>query len=334
VTYSFKARPLETGYMPTNAGASGKLVDNKGRTREWTFPVPWVMVLQAEPLSTAATPPPTVTATREPTGTPTPTPTATPTPTMTPTPRPKPLYLPISLKERVSLQHYYADVALVLDMSTSMSWPTPAGRSKLAAALAASESFVRGLVLLPDDSGRHDQVAVVGYNDRAWIELPLTGDLAAIEHALNSLPGRQAEGTRLDLAFERADEALDPERTIAGNMPVIVLLTDGLPNRVPLAPDGTMRTTVLRAAGAAKDRGITVFTIGLGSTDPDAPLLERVDAELLSACATEPGMFFAEPNAEDLDRIYAQIHRTFNPGVGRHDWGKPWPPTVVPRGRR
>jgi Mg-chelatase subunit ChlD len=316
--------------MPTNAGATGELVDNKGRSRSWDFQVPWVTVLQPEPLSTAATPPPTPTFTPVPTDTPTPTPTITPSPTPTPTPRPKPIYLPILLKERCEVTNYYADISLVLDMSTSMNWPTSAGRPKIDAVIRAAQSFIDPLDFTPDENGRSYQVAVVGFNSTAWIQAPLSNDEGDAHKAIDDLRRRQGEGTRLDLAFYRGNEALDPELRMPGNTPVMIVLTDGLPNKVPYDPEtGLMETTVEKAADAAKMAGIRVYTIGVGKDDPSAPLLEQINAELLRACASEPSMFFHEPDAEQLDEIYDQISGQINPCTGRHDWSKPWPPTPV-----
>ncbi|MFN2252355.1 MAG: vWA domain-containing protein [Anaerolineae bacterium] len=65
VTYTLKARPLRAGYLPANELAVGRLIDNKGRGKTWTFDVPWVTVLAptpaAVPLVTAHPYPPTVT---------------------------------------------------------------------------------------------------------------------------------------------------------------------------------------------------------------------------------------------------------------------------------
>src|SRR3990172_6700511 len=58
----------------------------------------------------------------------------------------------------------HTDAVLVLDMSTSMYRQTSAGRTKHEAALDAAATFVRLLDLEPDGWGRHDQVAVVGFN--------------------------------------------------------------------------------------------------------------------------------------------------------------------------
>lgn len=329
VTYTFKVKPLKVGYMPTNLETTGSLTDNKGRAKNWLFESPWVTVLQPDPQATVATPPPTVTLTPSPTPTDTPTPTPTPTPTVTPTPRPKPIYLPFLLDEKCKEWYKFADVALVLDMSTSMRFTSGAGTTpKIDLVLRSAKAFVEQMQFEPNERGQHDRVAVAGFNNSGWIELGLSNNRSAILRAIDNLPNKMAEGTRLDLAFDTGSQALRPELRRVDNTPVMIMLTDGLPNKVPPAEDGSMNTTVLNSATAAKDTGIWVFTIGVGSIDPNAPILERVDAELLKAAATTPQDFYHDPTAEDLDEIYQQIISVINPCPGRHDYnGTPWPPT-------
>ena len=87
---------------------------------------------------------------------------------------------------------------------------------------------------------------------------------------------------------------------------MIVLLTDGLPNRVPFGPGSahpecpSQECTVLEAATTAKTAGARVFTIGLGLPDD---VLRR----LLEEAASTPGDYAFAPDAEDLAAIYRQI---------------------------
>jgi hypothetical protein len=275
-------------------------------------------VLCGEAPTPTPTPSPTLTASPPPSGTPPPSATATktptPTPTLTPTPTPAPgrIYLPIALRYRTCLSH--SDVVLVLDMSTSMKDPTSSGRPKHEAATSAARQFVRLLNLEPNEYGSHDQVAIVGFNDNEWIEERLTSEEAIAEAALARLPGRMREGTRLDLAFEAGQRALNDPRRRDANEPVMILLTDGLPNRVPVGPGGTQEETVLAAADAVKRQGTLVFTVGLGSRDD-------INETLLRQCASEPEMYFYAPDGDDLEEIYRQIAGQLPcPGVD------PWPP--------
>jgi Ca-activated chloride channel family protein len=216
---------------------------------------------------------------------------------------PSPIYLPILISESCTETSIYTDVVLVLDMSTSMDRPVGStGTTKLAGALSAATSFLDRMDFTPDDAGRHDRVAVVGFNDAAWIELPLSSDQALIRAAILDLPNKRGQGTRLDLAFQRGAEALVGHAE--GSTPVVVFLTDGLPNRVPPAEDGRMETTVLRAAEKAKDAGIRIYTVGLG-------LPTDIDPVLLRDCATNPSDFFYTPDPDELGQIYTHIAYTF-----------------------
>lgn len=82
---------------------------------------------------------------------------------------------------------------------------------------------------------------------------------------------------------------------------MIILLTDGLPNRVPTpVGGGRQEDTVLGAADAAKRAGTRLFTIGLGERDDVLDTLMR-------AVASRPEDYFFAPDGEDLAAIYRQI---------------------------
>lgn len=230
-------------------------------------------------------PTPTATATfRTP-----PTRAATPVPSRTPTARPQAIYLPFADRLECRPERIVVDVVLVLDMSTSMFRPTSAGRSKMLAALDAASEFV-GLL------GPGDRAAVVGFNGSAWTAAELTGDRSAIRAAIDGLPSRAAEGTRLDLALGEGGRLTAGAR----GRPVLVLLTDGLPNRVPFGPGGSQEQTVLAAAAAVKGAGARVFTIALG-TDDD------IDRALMSAVASSTGDSYIVTDGETLAGIYRAI---------------------------
>ena len=331
LTYAYRVVPRRTGTLPLGLSTTGKLVDSDGLALEWRFDVPWVLVVQPDPLSVPVTPPPTVTVTPSATPTAWPTPPPTHVPSATPTPRPVPVYLPLLLREPPCAPRCaFPDVALVLDVSTSMERLTSGGRTKHEAVLEAVEVFVDAVPLEESACHRPGRVAVVGFHGRAFLELPLSGDRERILAAVRALAAHRSTGTRLDLAFQVGADALATGTGERWPAPVLVLLTDGLPNQVPAAEDGDARTTVLRAAEAARRRGIRVYTVGVGRTDPDAPLVEQVDAELLRACATDHDMFLHEPDAERLADVFARLARIENPCAGRHDWSRPWPPTPLP----
>jgi hypothetical protein len=223
-----------------------------------------------------------------PTNTPTPsvTPTITPSPTPTATPVPKPLYLPLLLKEECPRVVEHADIAIVVDASTSMLGPTASGESKLAATRSAIRVFLE-IISLPQD-----RAAIVAFNRRAWVAQPLTGERQPLLSALGGI--EVVRQTRTDLALDVAAAELARHRAERpDNEPVIILLTDGLPN--PVGP-----VEVMAVADRVKRSGITVFTIGLGLD---------VNDDLLRGVATTPHHYYASPTGDDLEELYRRIAR-------------------------
>lgn len=249
----------------------------------WPTPTPTV-TLPPSPTSTLA--PPTGTPTLIPTQTtgPTNTPTVTASPTLTPTPTPRPLYLPLLLREHCTPDKQRADVALVIDASSSMLLSTSTGRTKLSAATEAAGVFLDQLQL---NAG--DQAAIVAFNADAWLLQPLTADRHVLDTALASI--QSALQTCLVCGVDVGADELASERRDLDNTPVMVVLTDGLSNPRPASE------AVTRAA-KAKRQGVMVYTIGLGDT---------LDFVALEQIATKPEGFYRTPDAEELAGIYRQI---------------------------
>jgi uncharacterized protein YegL len=239
-------------------------------------------------------PTPSPTATRPPTSTPTATSTlpATVTPSVTPSPSPtsparptptatrppKPLYLPLTLDERCDPARQRVDVALVLDTSSSM-----AGQ-KLADARDAASAFVALMGL----AAGGDQVAVVRFDTSAEVLQPLTHDPSLAVAALGRLVPRQ--GTHIDEGLRAALAELTSTRRRAANLPVAVLLTDGIHAGAPGAD--------VAAATALRGAGVRLYAIGLGA-DVDAASLE----------AMAPGRVLLAPDSSALGRVYSEVAR-------------------------
>ena len=303
---------VPTSYLsacPSSQNAPNDILTANGYLRP--SPTPTTAPTDTPTPTITPTPTGTFTPTRTPTPSPAPSFTATPTTTQsdttTPTPTrtskpPVPIYLPVVINESCAKQRVYADVALVLDVSTSMNRLTRSGRTKLAATQDAAGQFVNLMHFTPDiaNGNRHDQVAVVSFNHRAWTQAPLNNNPAAIRQAITDVALGQGAGTRLDLAFQQGEAVLSPDRRLPANTPVIVLLTDGLPNGVPLASDGTAETSVRAAADHAKRAGIEVYTIGIGAPSD-------INGLLLGECASRPHMYRYAPDAEELTTIYSEV---------------------------
>ena len=128
----------------------------------------------------------------------------------------------------------------------------------------------------------------------------MTRNAGRVERALARIGEQLAEFTRHDLALQTAYEVLKAATPTGHNSPVVILLTDGLPNRVPAAEDGQVTTTILRKADALKGLGATIYTIGFGEPGD-------VDDDLLKSVATRPDLYYYAPGEDDLDRIFQVI---------------------------
>lgn len=263
-----------------------------GSPKDWPLDIVTVNK-RLSPPSPTPTASPTALATRTeiptvlPTGTSTTS--ATPSPSASATALPRPIYVPVALVERCDPSQQRIDVAVVLDASTSMSIYTRRGRPKIDAALDAARAFL-DLLTLGDLDG--DQAAIVSFNADARLLAPLTSDRASLDAALNSIT--LAQQTRIDLAVAAGASALaDPARRRSGNQPVLVLLTDGRANPVPIE-------AAVAEAELAKGAGVMLFTIGLG---------DDIDAVALSVMASRPQDFLQAPDAEDLADVYRMVAR-------------------------
>jgi Mg-chelatase subunit ChlD len=213
----------------------------------------------------------------------TPTVAATDTPTPTATRFLPPVYLPLLLTEECKPARQHADVALVIDASTSMRDRTRVGRTKLTAATEAVRRFLDGLAL------PLDQAAIVQFNGGGELLQPLTGDGLALVASLDRIEVQRQ--TRIDLGIQVACEELKSGRRRVGNEAVMIVLTDGKAN--PVGPDAAVRE-----AAAAKAEKVTIFTIGRG---------EDLDLAALEAIASKPSYSYHAPDAEDLAEIYSKI---------------------------
>jgi Mg-chelatase subunit ChlD len=158
------------------------------------------------------------------------------------------------------------------------------GQRKIDAAVEASAVLLDRLSL---ESG--DQAALVTFNSSARVDRSLVNDRAALHAALAGI--ELSPQTCLVCGVETAVRELQSSRARAGNMPVIVLLTDGRSNPRPASE-------AVAAADAARAAGITVFTIGLG---------DGIDRDALQSMAGATGAFYHAPDATDLAGIYERI---------------------------
>lgn len=197
------------------------------------------------------------------------------------------------------------NIMMVLDLSGSMEINDMLlnGRpaTRLSVVKRAAEQFV------VDRKG--DKIGLILFGTRAYLQTPLTYDrhsvLMRLQDASAGLAGKTTSiGDAVGLAVKRLDSAPNKGR-------VIILLTDGANNSGVLAP--------LKAAELAKEEGIKVYTIGLGSeSDPRALsndfVLSNASADLdedtlQKMAAMTGGRYFRAMDTQSLQSIYQTINQ-------------------------
>lgn len=197
-----------------------------------------------------------------------------------------------------------------------------------------------------------DQVGLILFGSRPYLQAPLTADLGAVgqflREAMVGMAGQQtALGDAIGLALKRlrdgdrtpgsgADRLPDGE---AGPPPappprgdtVLVLLTDGSSNAGVMQP--------LDAARLAAAAGLRIYTIGVGAP-PDTGFFgfsrgSDLDEDTLQAIAQATGgAYFRATDAQALQQVYARIDQ-LEPSAGRAQWFRPrdewfaWPLAVA-----
>jgi Ca-activated chloride channel family protein len=213
-----------------------------------------------------------------------------------------------------------ANVVLAVDTSGSMA-ATDVAPDRLSAAQEAAETFL-------DRSPKDLQVGLVAFSEIPVRILPPTDDQATVRELVGLLKanGGTAMGDALLNAVEisrpRAGEGPASERSpefaeIEKPPTETRRLEEKSPAAVVLLSDGTNtsgETTPLEAAQKAREQGIPVYTVALGTPEgvveefgggykpapPDKKTLQRI-AEITG------GEFFASSSATDLARVYDNL---------------------------
>jgi len=195
-------------------------------------------------------------------------------------------------------------VVLAVDVSSSMLAEDFAPSNRLDVARERSVAFVRGR--------QYDRIGLVAFAGEALTRVPITTDYAVLEQSILDLRiGELDDGTAIGTAIAIAANRL---RNAKGASKVLVLLTDGENNRGRVDP----RT----AAVAAKEFGIRIYTIGVGTQGearlpigrgPGGQLRYqtmpvRLDEPLLRDVAEGTGgRYFRATDGAALSRIFEQI---------------------------
>ncbi|HTD65022.1 MAG TPA: Ig-like domain-containing protein, partial [Candidatus Limnocylindria bacterium] len=174
------------------------------------------------------------------------------------------------------------DVMLVIDRSGSMSGPAYTD------ARTACTNFVRNMHLI---STNGDVLGLVSFNPTATLNQRLTNNTLAMEKAISAL-GAATNGTCISCGLQTAQDELASSRHRPEALPVIILLSDGLPH------DFDTPEEALDTAAQAKSAGTRVLTIGLGS---------GVDPVLMANMASSPSDYFFANNSSELGAVFDAI---------------------------
>ncbi len=199
---------------------------------------------------------------------------------------------------------------LVFDTSGSMSDADPSGIVKLEAAKAAA-SNVLDVIAAENQasiSGGH-QAGIVDFNDSTNVDAKLTSDISTVKSAIQSLYANGGTGMPLGL-----QTALDMFGGDTGGKPIIILLTDGMPN-IGLngeTDEATVRQQVLDLATQAGQKGICIYTVGLGDPTLGNNSDYGLDEDFLKQVASDSkcGTYQNAKNAWQLANIYIGLRHT------------------------
>ncbi len=172
------------------------------------------------------------------------------------------------------------DVALVIDRSGSMQG------QPFADAKTAGSNFVKNLKF----GVTNDRAALVSYNSSATLDRVLTNSASSLYDAINLLPGANGY-TCISCGIAVGQAELATTRHNSNALPVLVVMSDGLPTA------GDTGSNAIYQATIAKNAGTRVFTVGLGD----------VDHALMAAIASSTNDYFYTTNSAQLTALFNAI---------------------------
>lgn len=182
------------------------------------------------------------------------------------------------------------DVLLAIDLSGSMNNDGGTPPEPISSVLKAAGAFTSRL-----QTG--DKAALVTFATGAIVVDPLTGSVQKVATDIAALtidPEEETGSTNTGDALRRGVEELTSIRHNPEARKVMILLTDGLAT----APDEEPEKYALEAAGIVKEKGVSLFTIGLG---------DNVNMDFVTQLANSPKQAYRALSVSDVDRIYKSI---------------------------
>ena len=198
------------------------------------------------------------------------------------------------------------DIVMAIDLSSSM----------LAKDLKPNRmEALKDVALKFVENRPNDRIGIVVYAGEAYTKTPVTSDKAIAQEAIKSIKFDNVlqDGTAIGMGLSTAVNRLKDSKA---KSKVIILLTDGVNNAGFIEPE--------TAAQIAKEFGIKVYTIGIGSNGmaefpyayaPNGGFLYKmmkveIDEQLMKNIATVTGgQYFRANSNTKLENIYNEINK-------------------------
>lgn len=203
------------------------------------------------------------------------------------------------------IQNEGYDLMVAVDISGSMQALDFSTKEKIVSRLDVTKDVVGKFVR----ERQGDRIGLILFGENAFLQVPLTLDTSSVNYMLNNaVPGLAGFGTAIGDAIGLGVRNL---RERPEGSRVIVLLTDGMDTASSIPP--------LEAAKLAKQYGIRIYAIGVGSNGP-IPLPDGhgriqmvqvpMDEDLLKEIATRTnGKYFRATDQLALQGIYEKINQ-------------------------
>lgn len=211
---------------------------------------------------------------------------------------------PTWLDEPITLPNEGRDIMLAVDLSGSMTEQDMAYQGLYVDRLTMVKAVLSDFI----EQRQGDRLGLILFGDTAFLQTPLTRDVKTVSQMLSEaqigLVGRAtAIGDALGLSVKRFASKDESNR-------IVVLLTDGQNTAGNLDPE--------EALLLAREEGIKVYTIGVGSDNPRGFSLFNMggmsggslDESLLKRIAEQTGgLYFRAKDVAGLQQIYQELDK-------------------------
>ena len=197
------------------------------------------------------------------------------------------------------------DIMLATDVSTSM-LAMDLQPNRLEAAKEVAQDFIAGRP--------NDNIGLTIFAGESFTQCPLTIDHIALANMLSAVDcdiaakGIIADGTAIGMGIANSVSRLKDSKAVSK---VIILLTDGINNRGEITPEAS--------AEMAKEFGVRIYTIGVGTDKKEAPyptpygsmnVPVEIDEKTLGNIAEATGgRYFRATDKQSLRDIYSEIDK-------------------------